>query len=75
MQLILSAGGLTVGLAFVQQMITAYVLAHFSCKWRAAGVGGALFVAFSSWLLVALATLNSVLWERKSTGLYLFNLA
>lgn len=62
-------------LAFIQQVLTAYVLAQFSLAWGAADAMHALLVAFWAWLLVAVVLLNGVLWEKRSTNLYLFNLA
>lgn len=62
-------------LSFVQQLLTAYVLAQFSYAWGASDIGGALLVAFWAWLLVSVIMLNGVLWERKPTALYAFNIA
>lgn len=67
--------GKTMLIAFVAQLVTAYVIAHFAVLWGAAGIVGALRLAFWSWLgFVVPVLLNPVLWERRSVHLYLFNI-
>jgi hypothetical protein len=59
--------------ALVQQLVTAFVLAVFISKTGAAGVSGALLIAFWAWLgFIATALLNGVLWEKRTPALYCF---
>ncbi len=62
--------------AFLQQLVMAYVLAHFVYVWGASDVMGALQLAFWVWLgFIATVLLNGVLWEKRTVPLYLFNVA
>ncbi len=62
--------------AFLQQLVMAYILAHFVYVWDAFDVTSALTLAFWTWLgFIATVLLNGVLWEKRSVPLYLFNVA
>lgn len=62
-------------IAFLQQLVMAFVIANFAAMWNATGLMGALNLAFWPWLgFVVTSHLNAVLWERKSLHLYLFNM-
>lgn len=66
--------GKTYFIAFVGSLIAAYVLAYFVAYVRAADFGSAVYLAFKIWLgFMATKSLGSVLWEGKSTKLYLLN--
>ena len=61
--------------AFIQQLVMAFVLAHFALAWGATDLFGALQLAFWTWLgFIATVLLNGVLWEKRSVNLYLFNI-
>jgi hypothetical protein len=61
--------------AFVQQLITAYVLAIFIVG-SGADAMLAVRVVFWIWLgFIATTLFNGVLWEKRSVNLYLFNIA
>lgn len=61
--------------AFLQQLVMAYVLAHFVSAWGASDVSTALQLAFWLWLgFIATVLLNGVLWEKRTIPLYLFNI-
>jgi hypothetical protein len=61
--------------AFVQQLVMAYVLAHFVIVWSVADLLGAATLAFWIWLgFIATVLLNGVLWEKRTVPLYLFNI-
>ncbi len=63
-------------LAFLQQLVTAFVLAHFVFVWDVVDVLGALTLAFWLWLgFIATVHLNTVLWEKRTVPLYAFNVA
>lgn len=60
--------------AFVQQLITAYVLAIFLMGVSTLDAVMAIRMAFWIWLgFVATVLLNGVLWENRTMKLYLFN--
>lgn len=60
--------------AFIQQLVIAYVLAMFVSFFNVMDVMSALKMTFWIWLgFLAMPMLNGVLWERKSMNLYLFN--
>ena len=60
--------------AFAASLVMAFVLAHFAAIWNAEGVGGAWQLAFWSWLgFIAPVLLGQVLWEWRSTKLYIIN--
>lgn len=62
--------------AFVQQLVTAFVLEHFVHEWGVFGVPEAFILAFLVWLgFVAMKLLDGVLWEKRSIALYAFNVA
>ena len=62
-------------LGFISTLVMACVLAHFAVVWSAGGVMGALQLTFWVWLGFIVTTLaGSVLWEGKSTKLFLFNI-
>ncbi len=64
----------TMVVAFVGQLVMAYVLAHFVVVWNVTEYAGAFQLAFWSWLgLVAPVLLGQILWESKPTKLYLIN--
>lgn len=61
--------------SFVTAFLMSYVLAHFVKIWDVEDIGGALQLAFWSWLgFVATVSLGSVLWEGKSLKLYVLNI-
>ena len=64
----------TMLVAFLQQLITACVLAHLFYLLDIGTVAEALEVAFWMWLgFVAMKLLDGVLWEKRSIPLYGFN--
>jgi hypothetical protein len=70
--------GKTFAVAFVAQLLTAYVLAHFvqltAVINGSVNVAGSLKMAFWIWLgFVATVMLTSVLWENKPWKLYFIN--
>ncbi len=69
--------GKSMVLAFLAQLVMAYVLAHFVQYAGAAGsIVGGLQAGFWIWLgFIATTLLNSVLWEGKPVKLYLLNIA
>lgn len=66
---------LYLSLAFLQQLVTAFVVGMLS---PVAGVSdwvSAMLLAFWLWLgFIATTLLNGVLWEKRSVRLYLFNI-
>jgi len=61
--------------AFLQQLVMAYVLAHFVYMWGASDIISSLELAFWIWLgFIATVLLNGVLWEKRTVPLYLFNI-
>ena len=61
-------------LGFVAQLVMAYVLAYFVQLAGVASIAGALTLGFWVWIgFVATAMLGIVLWEGKSTKLYVIN--
>lgn len=63
-------------LAFVQQLVTAYVLAVLCTMTGVIDSTGALMLAFFVWLgFIVTTMLNGVLWEKRTVPLYLFNIA
>ena len=67
---------LTMGAAFVQQLVIAYVTALFVYMAYATTVADALILSFWIWLgYVATFHLNTVLWEKRTPQLYGFNVA
>lgn len=64
---------LTMLVAFVQQLVMAFVVANFAAAWGVSDVYGAFQLTFWLWLgLIATVLLNGVLWENKKVNLYLF---
>lgn len=62
-------------LGLITWLITAFVLAHFAYLFGARDVMGALTLGFWVWLGFIVTTMaGSVLWERKSKKLFLFNI-
>jgi uncharacterized oligopeptide transporter (OPT) family protein len=62
--------------AFVAQLVTAYVMAHFVMAWGVVGAWEAIQLAFWVWLgFIVTVLLNGVLWEKRTKELYLFNIA
>lgn len=61
--------------AFVQQLVTAYVLAIFLAGISTMDWVMAVRVSFWIWLgFIAMTLLNGVLWENRTIKLYLFNI-
>lgn len=61
--------------AFVQQVVKAFVVAMFSSMLGIMDVVGALQLAFWIWLgFIAMTLLDGVLWEKRTVPLYLFNI-
>jgi hypothetical protein len=68
--------GKTMFLAFLQQLVTAFVMALFAYDLGVADAIDALLLAFWAWLgFVVTVHLNAVLWEKRAPALYLFNIA
>ena len=64
------------GVAFVSQLVKAYVLAHFVALLNVTDVSGALQLAFWIWLgFEATIEFGSVLWEGKRKKLFVLNAA
>jgi len=64
------------GMAFVSQLVKAYVLAHFVALLKVTDVSGALQLAFWIWLgFEATIEFGSVLWEGKRKKLFVLNAA
>ncbi len=62
--------------AFLQQLVTAYVVAHFVYLAYAANLMDAVVLAFWIWLgFIVTTLLNGVLWEKRTVQLYAFNIA
>ncbi len=61
--------------AFIQQVITAGVIAVFCPLIGVPDAGRAILLAFLLWLgLISTTLLNGVLWEKRTVPLYLFNI-
>ena len=61
--------------AFVQQVITAFVIALFTAMLGAHDAASAVLLACLLWVGLIVTTLfNGVLWEKRSVPLYLFNI-
>lgn len=62
--------------AFVQQVVKAFVVAMFSSMLGIGDALGAVQLAFWAWLgFIATTLLDGVLWEKRTVPLYLFNIA
>lgn len=62
--------------AFLQQVVTAYVMAMFAIVFGVSDVATAVILGFLVWLgFIATTLLNGVLWEKRTMSLYLFNIA
>lgn len=63
-------------LGFLVQFVTAYVLAHVLNAFDVITISSAIQTAFWAWLgFVATTQIGSVLWEGKSTKLWILNTA
>lgn len=63
-------------LAFVQQLVTSFVIAVLCTLTGVIDVASAVILAVLLWLgMIATTLLSGVLWEGRSVPLYLFNLA
>jgi hypothetical protein len=61
--------------AFIQQLITAYVIAVLCTMTGVIDAAGAILLAVFLWLGMQVTTqINGVLWEGRSVPLYLFNI-
>lgn len=61
---------------FIASLVMAFVLAHNAFAWESAGAGGALQLAFWTWLgFIVPVMLGSVLWEGKKVKLFVLNAA
>lgn len=61
--------------AFVQQLVTAFVLAQFLGVTGVTDTADAMIIAFWIWLgFIVTVALNGVLWEKRAFDLYLFNI-
>jgi len=61
--------------AFVQQVVTAGIMAHLMNALSITDVVPALLFAFVLWLgFIATVLLNGVLWENRKMNLYFFNI-
>ena len=68
--------GTLYGINFVATLVMAYVLAHFVAAWNTVDIGGALQLAFWTWLgFIATVMIGSILWEKKPVKLYLINVS
>ena len=62
--------------AFVQQFVTAFVLAMLAAATDIGDAASAVFLAVLVWLgFIATTLLNGVLWEQRTVTIYLFNIA
>lgn len=61
--------------AFLQQLVTAYVVSVVASLIGVSDTAGAVQLAGLLWLgLIATTLLNGVLWEKRTIPLYLFNI-
>ncbi len=60
-------------IAFLQQLVMAFVVANFAAAWGVSDAYSAFQLTFWLWLgFIATVLLNGVLWENKKVNLYLF---
>ncbi len=61
--------------AFLQQLVMAFVVAHFVYLVSATDIVAAAVLAFWIWLgFIVTVLLNGVLWEKRTMNLYVFNI-
>lgn len=67
---------LYMAVAYLQQLVTSFLMALFSLMLGASDTFSSVLLAFLIWIgFIATTLLNGVLWEKRSIPLYLFNIA
>lgn len=67
---------LYMAIAYLQQLVTSFLMALFSLMLGASDAFSSVLLAFLIWIgFIATTFLNGVLWEKRSVPLYLFNIA
>ncbi len=67
---------LYMAIAYLQQLVTSFLMALFSLMLGASDTFSSVLLAFLIWIgFIATTLLNGVLWEKRTVPLYLFNIA